>query len=170
MLRTAFFALCGCTCLISCQQQQMQSVIYAIETSQSVPEETPVTLSVGYVVFDLQLLPNKGGVEVTSRFHAMSPPSLKEEIPTGTFVLKDNAYGVESQLRALMAQGYKQMDAERGEEDIQGEVPYIAYGINGQYIYKSMLRFGAWDDHDTPLHALNRACTEANERELPAKK
>ncbi|MCQ2364947.1 MAG: hypothetical protein MJ051_05285 [Akkermansia sp.] len=169
MFRSAFLALCCCTCLISCQQQ-MQSVVYALETSQGVPEEAPATLSVGYVVFDLQLLPNKGGVQVTSRFHPMSPPSLKEEIPTGTFVLKDNAYGVELQLRALMAQGYKQMDVEQGEEDIQGEVPYIAYDIKGKYIYKSLLRFGAWDAHDTPLHALNYACTEANERELGAKK
>lgn len=169
MLRTTFFALCCCTCLISCQQQ-MQAVAYALEATQNVPEEAPVTLSVGYVLYHLQLLPNKGGVEVTSFFHPIGPPSLKKEIPSGTFVLKDNAYGVESQLRAIMAQGYKQWDAEHGKQDIQGEVPYIAYNINGKRIFVSIKRFEAWDDRKTPLHTLNEACTEANAHELPAKK
>lgn len=170
MLRTTFFALCCCTCLISCQQQQMQAVVYALETSQSVPEETPATLSVGYVLFGLQLLPNQGGVRVTSFYHAISPPDIKKENPAGTFVLKNNAYGVESQLRAVMAQGYKPWDAEHGEQDVQGDVPYISYNINGKRVYVSIDRFSEGDDGKTPLHTLNEACFEANHHELPAKK
>lgn len=77
---------------------------------------------------------------------------------------------MESQLRAIMAQGYKRTDVEKGKENVQGEVPYIAYDINGKRIFRSLLRFGAWNDMSSPLHALNKACSEANEHELPAKK
>lgn len=148
----------------------MQAVVYAMASAQHVPEETTVTLSVGYVLFRLQLLPNQGGVRVTSFYHPISPPDIRRKTPAGTFVLKDNAYGVESQLRAIMAQGYKQPDVEQGEQNVQGEVPYIAYNINGKGVFVSLERFGAWNDRNTPLHALNRACTEANRHELPAKK
>lgn len=127
----------------------------------------------GRVEYRLQLLPNKGGVRVTSSFHPRARCSQKK-ISTGTFVLKDDAYGVESQLRAIMAQGYKQRDVEQGAKDIAGEMPYIAYDINGIRIFRSLRSFGAGDDWtscmSTPLYVLNYACTEANTHELPAPK
>ena len=169
MFRTAaFLALCCCTCLISCQQQ-MQAVAYALETTHSVAEDTPVALCVGYVRFRLQLLPHHGGVRVTSSHHPVSPPHIKKENPAGTFVLKDNAYGVESQLRAIIAQGYKQRDTK-----IQGDEPCLFYYINGGSIRRSFRSFSAGDDRpsrtDNPLYDLNRVCTEAAAHELPAPK
>ncbi len=173
MFRNAFLALCCCACLISCQQQ-MQSVAYALQSAHSVAEDTPVFLSVGQAEYRLQLLPNKGGVRVTSSFHPLCPLSLKNRISTGTFVLKDDAYGVESKLRAIMAQGYKQRDVEQGAKDIAGEMPYIAYDINGTRIFRSLRSFSAGDDWasymSTPLYVLNYACTAANTHELPAPK
>lgn len=127
MLRTAFLALGCCTCLISCR-----TVACASETTHSVAEVTPVFLSVGQVEYRLQLLPNKGGVRVTSSFHPRARCSQKK-ISTGTFVLKNDAYGVESQLRAIMAQGYKQRDAEQGAKDIAGEMPYISPFVSPRY-------------------------------------
>lgn len=150
--------------LLCCQQQQQQ-IAYAWEPDLPVTEATPVKLSVGQVEFKLQLQPNKGGVRVTSFFHPLSDPKLAAEIPTGTFVLKNNAYGIESQLRALMKQGYKQWDIDRGREEIEGEVPYIAYCIEPRWAFRSIRHFG---DEGAPLCALNHACCEANRKELPA--
>lgn len=87
-------------------------------------------------------------------------------IPIGTFVLKDNAYGVEAQLRAIMKKGYDKYDVEHGEDDVQGVFPYIAYHIDGKYIFRGQIRFGAWDVIDGPLFDLNHACSEANTHEL----
>lgn len=166
-MKRVLLALCLCFPLLSCQQQQQQ-LVYAWQPAQSVAEDTPVKLSVGQVEFKLQILPNKGGVSVTSFFHPISDPKLVDAIPTGTFILKDDAYGVESQLRDLLKQGYKQWDIDHGREEIQGEVPYIAYRIGGQWVYRSILHFGASGDGDTPLNKLNRACSEANIKELPS--
>lgn len=165
-MKRVLLVLCLCFPLLCCTLQQQQPV-YAWLPAQTVAEDTPVKLSVGQVEFKLQILPNKGGVSVTSFFHPISDPKLADEIPTGTFVLRHNAYGVESQLRALMEQGYKQWDIDHGREEIQGEVPYIAYRIGEQWVYRSILHFSEADDGDTPLNKLNSACAEANQRELP---
>ena len=162
-------AACHCVFLPSCQQQQKQLQFLFHETL-SVPEHTPVELSAGGVVFHLQLLPNKGGVRVESSYHPLfRGECLAAGIPCGTFVLKDNAYGVEQKLRAIMKMGYNKYDVEHGDDDTAGEQPYIGYCFHGYYrVCRSEKRFGGDSMHNGPLCELDAACREANRHELHA--
>ncbi len=153
-----------CVSLPSCQQQQMQCLFYA---TQPVPEDSSAVVSVGKVVYDLQLLPEKAGVRVTSIYHPRYYDECREAgIPSGSFVLKDNAYGVEQKLRAIMKLGYNKYDVKHGEDDTEGEAPYISYCFNGKRVYRSVMRFGS--SGSELLFELNAACSKANCSELPA--
>lgn len=143
-------------------------IIRSLQPALPVAEDTPAFLSVGQLEFSLQLLPEQDTVLVTSSFHPLADTRLRGEIPTGSFVLKKDAYGVESRLRALMKEGYTRWEAEHGEEEISGEAPYISYLIGDKNIYCSILRYGLDFDSHTPLHELNDACFEANMKELAA--
>lgn len=155
-----------CVSLPSCRQQQMQlqCLFYA---TQPVPEDSSAEVSVGKVVYALQLLPEKGGVRVKSIYHPLYYDECRKAgIPSGSFVLKDNAYGVEQKLRAIMKLEYNKYDVKHGADDIGGEVPYISYDFNGKRVYRSVMRFGS--SSAELLFELNAACSKANCSELPA--
>lgn len=87
-------------------------------------------------------------------------------MPSDAGFFLDTAGRVEYRLQLLPNKG--------GARDIAGEMPYIAYDINGKRIFRSLRSFRAGDDWvsrtDNPLYALNRSCTEANAHVLPAPK
>lgn len=54
-------------------------------------EDSSTVVSVGKVVYTLQLLPEKAGVRVTSCYHPLYYDECQAAgIPSGTFVLKDS--------------------------------------------------------------------------------
>ena len=166
MQHVAVLAAGLCVSLPSCQQQQMQ-VQFLFYATLPVSEDSSTVVSVGKVEYTLQLLPEKAGVRVTSCYHPLYYDECREAgIPSGTFVLKDNAYGVEQKLRAVMKLGYNKYDVKHGADDIGGEAPYISFHFNDKQVYRSVMRFAS--SGSGLLFELNAACSKANRRELPA--
>lgn len=157
--------LLGSVSLVSCHQQQQQ-ILYALETATPVPEDTPVTLNCAYVVYHLQILPNGEGVKATNYFHPMAPREYQKKYAglIGTFVVKNDAYGIETQLKKLMKQGTRPSDR---ENNVDGEIPYISFGgINMPYY-----RYGGdYAEERNELMELNSAVMQANEDILGKKK
>ena len=166
MQHVAVLAAGLCVSLPACQQQQMQ-VQFLFYATLPVSEDSSTVVSVGKVEYTLQLLPEKAGVRVTSCYHPLYYDECQAAgIPSGTFVLKDNAYGVEQKLRAVMKLGYNKYDVKHGADDIAGEAPYISYDFNGNRVYRSVMRFDS--SGSDLLLELNAACSKANRSELPA--
>lgn len=144
-----FAALCG-VLLPSCQSW----------CARSVPEDTPVMLSMSGAEYHLQLLPHGEGVRV------------QRATPAAAFVLKNNAYEVESRLRALMREGYTREDAAQSRADMGKTHPFVMYRIDGRDIYVSRRRFmrrSCVKPLCNPMYALGIICAHAVKREQETK-
>ena len=72
MFKTVLLATCLCAFTLCSRLQQQAQIQTAFHATRRVPENTPVKLSVGTEEYDLQLLPDQGGVRVKSYPHPLN--------------------------------------------------------------------------------------------------